>query len=188
LRCSLHKHHKVPKHAGGSDDPSNIEFLTVPEHAEAHKKFWEEYGNEYDRIAWLALSGLIGKDEAFLETCRATGRLNGLKCYERNTGIFSLTEEEKYAVRSKAGKIGGKRVGELGVTGFQTGAAGKIGGKRTQELGYGVQKYTLEQQSEYGRKGGVVAGKMPFWINVKTGKLKRSYVFPGEDWKRGRKL
>ena len=33
-----HNHHIVPRHAGGTDDPSNIIKLTVSEHAEAHLK------------------------------------------------------------------------------------------------------------------------------------------------------
>jgi hypothetical protein len=52
-----HKHHIVPKHAGGSDDPSNIVSLTVQEHAEAHRLLWEEYGMTGDFVAWKMLSG-----------------------------------------------------------------------------------------------------------------------------------
>lgn len=48
---------------GGTDDPSNLIELTVAEHAEAHRKLWEEHGKEEDRIAWLGLSGMIGKEE-----------------------------------------------------------------------------------------------------------------------------
>jgi hypothetical protein len=59
-----HIHHIVPKHLGGSDDPSNLIKLTVKEHAEAHKKLWEDHGNEYDYIAWKCLSGQISNVEA----------------------------------------------------------------------------------------------------------------------------
>ena len=58
-----HWHHIVPKHAGGSDDPSNLVHLTVEEHAEAHKKLWEQYGRWQDKIAWQTLSGQIGVQE-----------------------------------------------------------------------------------------------------------------------------
>lgn len=58
-----HKHHIVPKHAGGTDDSSNIVELTVPEHAEAHKKLWELYGRDEDFVAWQGLSKMIGKEE-----------------------------------------------------------------------------------------------------------------------------
>jgi hypothetical protein len=49
---------------GGSDDSSNLIELTVEEHAEAHRILYEEYNNEYDRIAWLSLSGQINISEA----------------------------------------------------------------------------------------------------------------------------
>jgi len=59
-----HKHHIIPKHAGGTDDPSNLVRLTVEEHAEAHRLLFEEHGRWQDKVAWQALSGRIGKEEA----------------------------------------------------------------------------------------------------------------------------
>lgn len=59
----MHKHHIIPKHMGGTDDPSNLVLLTVEEHAEAHKKLYEQHGKWQDFIAWKALSGQIHKDE-----------------------------------------------------------------------------------------------------------------------------
>ena len=52
-----HKHHIIPRHMGGSDDPSNLIELTIEEHAEAHKALWEEHQKIGDYIAWKALSG-----------------------------------------------------------------------------------------------------------------------------------
>jgi len=54
-----HKHHIIPKHMGGSDDSSNLIELTVEEHAEAHKKLYEEHGYLQDKLAWQGLLGLI---------------------------------------------------------------------------------------------------------------------------------
>ncbi len=62
-RKGLHAHHIVPRHAGGTDDPSNIVFLTVPEHAEAHRVLYEQYGRWQDKLAWQMLSGMINKHE-----------------------------------------------------------------------------------------------------------------------------
>ena len=59
-----HIHHIVPRHMGGTDDPSNLIKLTVEEHAEAHKKLWEENGNVGDYIAYKALSGQISVNDA----------------------------------------------------------------------------------------------------------------------------
>lgn len=58
-----HKHHIIPKHAGGSDDPDNLVWLTVEEHAEAHRKLYEQYGRWQDYYAWQGLCGQIGKEE-----------------------------------------------------------------------------------------------------------------------------
>jgi TPP-dependent indolepyruvate ferredoxin oxidoreductase alpha subunit len=60
----FHKHHIIPKHVGGTDDESNLVLLTVEEHAEAHKKLWEQHGRWQDKIAWQTLSGQIDIQEA----------------------------------------------------------------------------------------------------------------------------
>ena len=38
------KHHIIPKHIGGTDNPSIIVELSVEELALAHKKLYEEHG------------------------------------------------------------------------------------------------------------------------------------------------
>jgi hypothetical protein len=58
-----HIHHIVPKHAGGTDDPSNLIELSVEDHAEAHRLLYEKYGKQADFYAWQGLSGIIGKEE-----------------------------------------------------------------------------------------------------------------------------
>ena len=58
-----HKHHIIPKHVGGTDDPYNIVELSIEEHAEAHRILFEKYGRWQDDLAWKGLSGMIGKDE-----------------------------------------------------------------------------------------------------------------------------
>ena len=52
-----HKHHIIPKHMGGSDDPSNLILLSIKKHALAHKKLWETYNKIEDFMAWKMLSG-----------------------------------------------------------------------------------------------------------------------------------
>ena len=59
-----HLHHIVPKHAGGSNDSSNLIELTVEEHAEAHRLLWEQHDRWQDKIAWKTLSGQISIQEA----------------------------------------------------------------------------------------------------------------------------
>jgi len=63
LQIFKHKHHIIPKHMGGTNDPSNLIRLTIEEHAEAHRKLWETFGKKEDYIAWKALSGSISCEE-----------------------------------------------------------------------------------------------------------------------------
>ena len=59
-----HKHHIVPKHAGGTDEPSNLLKCNIAMHAFMHEQRYKELGNEYDKIAAQTLRGQIGKSEA----------------------------------------------------------------------------------------------------------------------------
>lgn len=62
-KMTKHKHHILPKHMGGTDDPTNLVDLTVEEHSLAHKELWEKHGRWQDNVAWKALSGQIDKQE-----------------------------------------------------------------------------------------------------------------------------
>jgi hypothetical protein len=72
----MHKHHIIPKHAGGTDDPSNIVELTIEEHAEAHRLLYEEHGRWQDRVAWLSLSGIMKDEERIYEIAKNSNRGN----------------------------------------------------------------------------------------------------------------
>jgi len=62
-----HLHHIIPKHLGGSDEPSNLIKLTVAEHSEAHRVLYKKHGLYKDKLAWLGLSKMIGKDQIIKE-------------------------------------------------------------------------------------------------------------------------
>jgi hypothetical protein len=70
-----HWHHIIPKHMGGSNDASNLIKLSVEEHAEAHRKLYEEHGHWQDFVAWKSLSGQMTMDEASKYAIRQ-GQLN----------------------------------------------------------------------------------------------------------------
>ena len=66
-----HKHHIIPKHAGGTDDPENLIELTVNEHAAEHRKLYDQYGKWQDLLAYKTLSGQISSnEEARIEAIR----------------------------------------------------------------------------------------------------------------------
>ena len=94
-----HKHHIIPRHAGGSDDPSNIIEVTVEEHAEAHRKLYEEHGRWQDRVAYLALSGQIGKEEIVKQKLQEAGRSRRGK-----TNSYTVTEKKLQSARKNIAK------------------------------------------------------------------------------------
>ena len=63
----FHKHHILPRHLGGSDDPSNIVLLHPYDHAIAHFVRWKIYKTRGDAWAfnvlkkWLDEGGLTAK-------------------------------------------------------------------------------------------------------------------------------
>jgi len=96
-----HKHHIIPKHMGGSDDPSNLVELTIEQHAEAHKKLWEEHGHWQDEIAWKGLCGLLSCDEVKLNA----GRLANIGNKNALGKKWSEESKEKIRIARKGMKI-----------------------------------------------------------------------------------
>ena len=94
-----HIHHIVPKHAGGTNDSSNLIKLTIEEHAEAHKILWEQHGKKQDYIAWQTLSGNITKEEARIMAVSAALK-NVPKSKPPGIGIdIQGREKDKYKFR-----------------------------------------------------------------------------------------
>lgn len=62
-----HTHHIIPRHAGGTDDPSNLVELTIEDHAIAHEVRYRIYGDDRDRVAALMIRGQISNYDAFIE-------------------------------------------------------------------------------------------------------------------------
>jgi len=60
----MHVHHLIPKHMGGTNESHNLLLCTIEEHALLHKRLWKKHGHEWDRVAWLSLSGQINVSEA----------------------------------------------------------------------------------------------------------------------------
>lgn len=54
-RPGYHRHHVIPRHAGGTDDDSNLVYLTPEEHARAHLELFKKYGKYEDAMAYNSL-------------------------------------------------------------------------------------------------------------------------------------
>lgn len=153
-----HKHHIIPKHMGGTNDPENIKALSIEEHAEAHRLLYEEHGKIEDRLAWLGLSGMIGRDEIIKELMSENGKKVGNRNLKEKIGLFreGIRDEQSYKDGiSLGGKISGKKHSESGHC------------KRVAPLG-----------------GGKNLGKK-YWYNQLTGNETVSFDSPGEDWVEG---
>lgn len=117
-----HKHHIIPKHAGGSNDPSNLVELTIEEHAEAHRKLYLEHGRWQDRLAWLGLSRKINEDNdiriAAIREGIKTRDQSYFKTQEWSDRISSLTkgvpksEEHKQSMRKPKSESHRKKLAE----------------------------------------------------------------------------
>ena len=97
----MHTHHKIPKHAGGTDDPLNLVELTIEEHAEAHRKLYEQYSRWQDYVAWKGLVGLITAEERMIimyEARKGSGNpMYGKPC------TYKMSDEEKLQWKSNIG-------------------------------------------------------------------------------------
>lgn len=54
----LERHHIVPRHAGGTDDPDNFTYLTHRQHIIAHWLLWKMHGLVEDLSAWKLMKGM----------------------------------------------------------------------------------------------------------------------------------
>ena len=109
-----HIHHIIPRHAGGSDDPSNLIELTTEQHALAHKKLFFIYGRWQDELAYLGLSAMIDKEEVIRRSISHGGKSNGFygkthtdevkrKLSEARKGMKLSEETKRKMSKSKKG-------------------------------------------------------------------------------------
>ena len=111
----LHKHHIIPRHMGGTDDPDNLIELSIEEHAAAHLTLYEKYGKTEDLYAYKALSNqmddecqmaksvLGGKKSSNSSTIRTEEWKNKIK--ESNTGKHSYLNQYKTTEEQKRRSI-----------------------------------------------------------------------------------
>ena len=103
---TIHRHHIIPKHAGGSDDPSNLIDLSVEAHAEAHRILWEQNGMTADFVAWKMLSGKSSEAEFARIELAKNGFVEFIKDNERSvTWRKNISESLKGKPQTEQSKI-----------------------------------------------------------------------------------
>ena len=87
-----HKHHIIPRHIGGTNDPGNLIELTIKEHSLAHKSLYEQHGRWQDRVAWLSLAGIMKDEERIYEIARNSnlGNPTGYKHSEQQKELLAI--------------------------------------------------------------------------------------------------
>lgn len=137
-RFMKHKHHIIPKHMGGTDDPSNLIELSIEEHAAAHMRLYEEHGKRQDLGAYYLLTGQT--EEALKLNAIAGGKVQGKKNAENG----HMVKIQKLADWAVAGKKGGAATMKSGKGAFgdpterlkSCSKGGKIQGKKNAESGH----------------------------------------------------
>jgi hypothetical protein len=102
----LHAHHIIPLHAGGTNDENNIAFLTVEQHAIAHKELFEQYGKWQDKISWMKTP----EGRALLKEAQRKSKEAGNRPVPWNKGLTKDQDErlKEYSERSKLHQKQGK--------------------------------------------------------------------------------
>ena len=74
-----HKHHIIPKHRGGSNEPSNLVEVSLTQHAMFHYCEWKLYGKRSDYVAWKRLVGNLNDEELVHQKLIMGGGVNPLQ-------------------------------------------------------------------------------------------------------------
>ena len=119
-----HKHHIIPKHMGGTDDPFNLIELTIEEHAEAHRILFEKYGKKEDELAWRGLTGLISKEELVKQLMFLGQQKGGFNNKGKIRGPQTLEHKNKIRKSCK-----GKNLGKTGMAKVYSGFIDPNGNK-----------------------------------------------------------
>lgn len=104
-----HKHHIIPRHAGGTDHPDNLVELSVEDHAEAHRLLYEQHGRWQDRVAWLSLSGIMNDHDRIYEIVSNANKGNPTGYKHSPEMIQHLSEIKKGSKNPQYGKAAPNR-------------------------------------------------------------------------------
>lgn len=111
LLDGFHRHHVVPRHLGGTDDPSNLVMLHPYDHAIAHYVRWKMYGTHGDAWAFNALKKWLDEGGLTVKGMKHTDEAKKKIAQESAQRIRKPHSEETKAKISlaKKGKPGNRK-------------------------------------------------------------------------------
>jgi hypothetical protein len=89
-------HHIIPKHMGGTNDPSNLFECTLEEHANLHLALYLEHGKTEDWIASQAISGIMKNEEVIHQVLVLAG---SKKCSDETKQKMSESGKRAWKTR-----------------------------------------------------------------------------------------
>lgn len=105
----MHRHHLIPKHMGGTNDPSNLTPpISVEMHAEFHRMLWLDYGHKQDYIAWQGLSGRMTSEQSRIDAAKAGRDKSALYQESRKLVAAHIKKYTTFESRSAGGKAASK--------------------------------------------------------------------------------
>lgn len=97
----FHKHHLIPKYAGGGDGPDNLVSVNVAMHAFLHELRYLEHGDKRDFIAAQGLKGVAGKEEIWRYLSSLSRRFKGKRHSQETRRQISESLAEIWESRDK---------------------------------------------------------------------------------------
>lgn len=163
-----HIHHIVPKHAGGTDDPSNLIKVTISEHAAFHYERWVYLGNDKDKLAWLGLIEVLKTSDIVHTLQVSSGKRSGEIHRQK------LLSDKKYKEKCILSFV----------QNMKNGHTKEVKNRRIQS-----QKNTFKRiNHQKGSKNSMYGMKWIFNIELKTSKRIPKNVQVPTGWKEGRKI
>lgn len=163
---------------GGTDEKENLIELTIEQHAEEHWVLYCMYGNQEDYLAWVSLSGQIGKEEIIKERCRL-GAINRWSTPEGRKEKSESVSGSKNPMFGKSHSDSAKQKMRQKKLGHKFNVGVPLSEERKQNISKALKALEYDRYP-CGKKTAAT-----FWWNDGTNH-KRSSKCPGNGWVKGR--
>ena len=133
-KSGYHRHHIIPKHAGGDDSKENLVYLTPAQHALAHLELYEKYGKYEDAQAyntlcsqWLGDRTIKGYAQSQEHILNRISKIDYIAVSQKLKGRVSPTKGMKFGPPSNETR---KKISEATKGRKKDNSSNKMGGAR----------------------------------------------------------